>query len=365
MLSLQYETERRTYSKRVLGLTLVPTLGCNFACPYCFEEHKRQVVMGQTMVENVINFINSHTDSQKMDLNWYGGEPLMAIHVIEQLLDKIAAETHIKLGRHNLITNGYYINEKTMGIFRKYPLTTVQITLDGKRERHDSIRKTKNDLPTFDRILQNADYILEEFPLTQLHIRVNIERSNAADYYELAAQLNDRWKGKNVVIYPGFLRIDNDTQTAYSCSCLDKNDIAEMMFDVSSKGLIDFPLYPQQCFSKTCAANRVNAYIVGPEGEIYKCWNDVGDPKKVVGTIQSSKIINKALLMKYIVGSKWYNDASCRDCFFLPICGGTCSWYALRNKYANGRYNLCTCVQKAPGMLDKCLEKYYDAITLK
>ena len=30
---------------------------------------------------------------------------------------------------------------------------------------------------------------------------------------------------------------------------------------------------------------KLNANIIGPEGEIYKCWNDVNSPNKVVGNI--------------------------------------------------------------------------------
>lgn len=39
------------------------------------------------------------------------------------------------------------------------------------------------------------------------------------------------------------------------------------------------------------------------------------------------------------------------------------SWYQLKNKYKGGKFNLCQCLLKAPGMRNKILEKYYDHIT--
>lgn len=365
LLEHQYETDRRTYSKYILGLTIVPTLACNFSCHYCFEENKRVTTMNKTTEDAIISFINSHLESRELHLNWYGGEPLLAINTIESILNKISNETTLKFTKHNLITNGYFINDKVINLFKKYPLNTIQITLDGKRERHDTIRKTKGEVPTYDKITGNIDRLLKEFANTQVHIRINIEKNNMDDYSKVAKELKDRWEGKNIIIYPGFLRIDNEQKTAYSCDCLDKEDIAEFMFDAAKKKIIDIQLYPQIFSAKTCAATRQCSYIIGPEGEVYKCWNDVSDPQKVIGNIHTNKTNNNLLLNRYLVGSKWYNDSACRECFFLPICNGTCAWYVLRNKYGNGKYHLCTCIQKTPEMLNKCLEYFYDSLSLK
>lgn len=37
LLELQYETDRSSYSKYILGLSVVPTLACNFSCHYSNE----------------------------------------------------------------------------------------------------------------------------------------------------------------------------------------------------------------------------------------------------------------------------------------------------------------------------------------
>lgn len=35
-------------------------------------------------------------------------------------------------------------------------------------------------------------------------------------------------------------------------------------------------------------------------------------------------------------------------------------FHTIMNLYHNGNYNLCQCLQKAPGLLEKCLEHYYE-----
>jgi uncharacterized protein len=104
----------------------------------------------------------------------------------------------------------------------------------------------------------------------------------------------------------------------------------------------------------------VNSYVIGPSGEIYKCWNDVSDDNKIIGYINQEKMTNSNLLYRYIVGAKWYHNKDCKKCFFLPICNGYCAWYRLRNMYENGKYVLCDCLQKAPNMLNKSLEELYE-----
>ena len=360
VLELQYRTERATYSKSKLGLILVPSLGCNFSCNYCFEEHKREKVMDVKTIDSILAFIKNN-EAKELELIWYGGEPLMAFDVISEILSRIKKETNTTIVKHHIITNGYYFDQKVIDFFKENHLDVIQVTLDGNPERHNTIRCVKDTgEKTYEQIVGNVDNILKELPDTTVHIRINIDKSNIEDYYESVKTLGDRWKGKNVIIYPGMLRIDDESNTKFSTICLQKPEISEFMFEINRKGILKQDIYPHLTFCKTCSATRVNSFIIGPYGEIYKCWNDVSDSNKVIANINTDKIVNKSLLYRYLIGSKWYNKSSCKKCFFLPICNGFCSWYFLRNKYQNGKFLLCDCLQKYPGMLNKCLEYRYE-----
>lgn len=106
----------------------------------------------------------------------------------------------------------------------------------------------------------------------------------------------------------------------------------------------------------------MNSYIIGPEGEIYKCWNDVSDRNKIIGYINTQKLTNVDLLAKYMVDSTIFEETKCRECFFFPICGGGCPQYRIQNKYENGNYDLCAVRNDKKDdkqYLTLCLEKHY------
>lgn len=361
LLKHQYEEDQVTFHSSSLGLVLVPTLGCNFDCPYCFEEGKKPSRMSDEVINQLIDFILKHKEAKNLGITWYGGEPLLCFDIIRKIMDMIRSKLSIPIHGHSIVTNGYYFTQEVIDFFKDNPLDMIQITLDGLRERHDSIRKLKKSgKGSFDVLIANMDCILKELPDTLLSVRVNVEKSNIQDYYVLESYLSDRWKGCNVNIHPGFLRIDDQNRKCLSCDAIDRWQAHEMLFDMRTRGKSKKSIYPVLSKGNGCCATVTNSYIIGPTGEIYKCWNDVSNEDRIIGYINQNNLTNPNLYYRYVIGSKWYHNKECIDCFFLPICNGTCAYYRLRNKYEEGKYNLCQCLQKTPEMLNKCLEYWYD-----
>lgn len=87
--------------------------------------------------------------------------------------------------------------------------------------------------------------------------------------------------------------------------------------------------------------NRLNSYIIGPEGEIYKCWEDVGNTDKVVGYITEKEICNKPLFYRYLNDTSVFSNEECKDCKLFPMCSGGCGLLRYKNKYENGCFNVC------------------------
>ncbi|MFT3903645.1 MAG: radical SAM protein [Niabella sp.] len=356
---LEFKTNQQTYSQSNLTLTIAPTTDCNFACPYCFEEDKKTQKMSAKVIDGLVHFINDHTNAKCLNITWYGGEPLMAFEEIKEILEKISAETSIQIKQHHMITNGFLINPAMINLFKKYPLNTIQITLDGNEERHNSLRFLKcTNKPSYKEILKNIEILLNELQETQIHLRINIDKNNFHEFPGIAEELKTKWKDKNLIVYPGILRIDNADKTNLACPALQRAEVAALFINLKQKGLCDVQLYPTH-FDKVCSATNINSYVIGPLGEIYKCWNDVSDKSKIIGNICSDELTNKSLLYRYIVACKWHSDSKCRACFFLPICSGACAWYNLRNIYKNGKYDLCS-IYKSPNVLKQVLEIMYE-----
>lgn len=358
----QFITQSIQHNTSKLGLVIVPTLNCNFNCPYCFESFKQAKYMDDMVEKELIDFIKSHGKAEMITLTWYGGEPLLALNRIESILDNIATSIPLKINEHTLITNGYLFNDKAIKLFQKYPLDTIQITLDGVKNRHNKLRALKynNSVSTYDIILKNIESIVEKLPSTQLHIRVNIDKDNQNDYFRVYEDLHSLVNFDNITIYPGMIRLENKEKTCLVNPAFERWESANFIYNLNEKGYLKGDIYPRRRMAKTCCASCVSSYIVGPSGEIYKCWNDVSDKDKIIGYINEEKISNPTLYYRYHQGCAWYNDIECKTCFFMPICNGKCAWYNERNIYHSGKYNLCQCFQKAPGLLDKSLEQYYE-----
>ena len=63
--------------KGLSGYIILPTLGCNARCVYCYEEGMKPVTMTPETVEQVIRYILDTHEGDKVHLSWFGGEPLL------------------------------------------------------------------------------------------------------------------------------------------------------------------------------------------------------------------------------------------------------------------------------------------------
>ena len=74
-----------------LTVTILPTVSCNFACPYCFEGvDKHSVMMPENIQDTFIDWLEAHSDGLKsLNVAWFGGEPTLGLSVMEKLTDRI------------------------------------------------------------------------------------------------------------------------------------------------------------------------------------------------------------------------------------------------------------------------------------
>ena len=85
--------------------------------------------------------------------------------------------------------------------------------------------------------------------------------------------------------------------------------------------------------------------VIGPNGEIYKCWNDVGNEERIVGYL-NGKITNEQLLIRYLNGADPFDDEECQKCILLPICGGGCPYIRLKREYEDVNIESCSLFKK-------------------
>ncbi len=89
-----------------------------------------------------------------------------------------------------------------------------------------------------------------------------------------------------------------------------------------------------------CSAAALNSYLVGPNGELYKCLSHFGDESKIIGSIFNEEIGLSELYVDFLSKS-FEDDEECLQCKFLPICLGGCVDQRLQRKAGKGNSKIC------------------------
>lgn len=325
LLNHQYQRNLICFQSSMLELIICPTLACNFSCSYCFEADRSGSSMTSAVEQGLVDWIKTQTHVQSLDLTWYGGEPLIAFERIRSLTEKL---DNLDIAFHGaaLVTNGYLLDEQKITALNELKIQSIQITLDGPSAVHDKRRSRAGGGTTFDRVLNNLDMLLNSDYQGNCSIRVNIDRINAKHFPALRHDLLSRFHGKRLRVHPA--RIINNIGSQHDHqACMSIDEWARFSLTNHHEHLIPLPdgPYPRRSGAGICSAKRANSFVVGPQGELYKCWVDVGDEDKIVGRVGDDNLPSKPeLIAQYSLAADAYHDPRCRECRVLPICGGGC-----------------------------------------
>ncbi len=141
-------------------LIINPTMNCNFNCWYCYETHLKGSKMDLININKTLRFIDSvlETDIKSLNIGWFGGEPLLNFKkVILPVLQyaKIASrKKNINLST-NFTTNGFLLNQETINELLNFNVLNLQITLDGNKEKHNTIRYVSKTRGSYSKIVTN------------------------------------------------------------------------------------------------------------------------------------------------------------------------------------------------------------------
>lgn len=330
------------YGSSSLGLTIAPTLQCNFRCKYCYEIHEN-LFMSDDVQKLLIEFVTKNISRYKnISVSWYGGEPLLALSIIRDLskrLIKIAEENNV-IYESGIISNGYLLTKSVAQILKdECKISSVQITLDGIREIHDINRPLENGQGTFDVIFQNLRNIIE---ILNVSIRINISKDNYQQLFQLLDILNDEGILDKIHIYIAPVSsVENTESKKIQYMCLNKNDFADIEIEfikylIEKKVNINhfYPLYKPV----VCSSISSNSFVIDPEGYLYKCWNVVCNKSFSIGNLKDGI---KFKQKEFLEWANWELPDRCLKCEIMPICQSSCPYNTFyNNECSTIKYNI-------------------------
>jgi uncharacterized protein len=360
LMELRYRRSAACFGTSHLGLTICPTLACNFACAYCFEHSQADAtVMDDRTIAALLAFIAGHEDARHLSVSWYGGEPTLAFDVIATLSERFIA-LFPDYADAGLVTNGYLLGQEKIERLDDLRITSVQITLDGDAATHDRRRRLRGGGATYERILGNVDRLMASDWKGRCALRVNVDKSNQAEYATLHRELLERYEGSDLRVYPGRVVTFEGHPYGRGCGLCAAEWDAFQLERYAADGIAPRGgFYPAAGAQDTCVATSHQGYVVGPGGELYKCWEDVGRQDRVVGSVHAEPYVtDPALQARYTIGTDPHDAAECLECKVFPVCGGGCVNKRLRAlQLGEGDAEYCPSLKES---LEARLDAYLD-----
>lgn len=256
--------------------TIFTTTDCNARCFYCYELNSKRISMTEKTAEDLAEYIFINSRGNKVNLLWFGGEPLLNYKVIDIITSSLK-----KRGvafQSKMISNAYLFDDKLIEKAKNdWNLKWIQITLDGTEAVYNRIKSyiytdTKNS--PFIKVLNNIDELLEKKIFVS--IRINVDMHNYNDIYELIKQLNERYSKYNAycAIYFSLL-FDNCGKMATERTPEVKKFLYKKVNEFR-KMTYDTGLFRKRYLSSArkvnhCMADSDSSTTVLPDGHLGKC----------------------------------------------------------------------------------------------
>lgn len=316
---------------RRLSLTVAPTLSCNFRCSYCYQPATRNR-MNRDVETALIDFVtNRLMEKGSLHVTWFGGEPLLEMSRISHLSDSLIRICQEKKSDYSasIVTNGYLLDSGTVDELLRIQISSAQITLDGPPDIHNERRKLKGGGPTFSVILGNLHKAREKVSIS---LRMNVDQSNKDRIEDMLHLLKKEGLEKSVGFYIGHVRPYTDICGDISGTCLKDEAYSLLSLETMIRMLkmgFSSTFHMPRSRNLYCMADIRNAFVVTPDGSLFKCWNSVGQENDVIGHLM------EPISEKMTANQKnWLRRdpfaLECRKCRLLPICMGGCPYIYLR-----------------------------------
>lgn len=346
---------KNRYNSSDMALTILPTRGCNFGCIYCYEQDRPNVLMNEQSEKAIVKFVCSNSNLKRLSVVWYGGEPLLNFDSMVRLT-KMFKQLNIEYSA-KIVSNGYLLTKEKADLMKDLAIRNIQITFDGSEEIHNQRRFLLGGQPTYRKIMDNLKYLLSINKEITIDIRTNIDRRNKDDYNKFYQDFKSEINDKRVTMYPGFVSdLLSSECVSPEFNISEGGYKAQFILDIFDKYGIEIKSFLPKYRRHSCVASKYFAFVIGPEGELYKCWRMVGNQKEAIGNVNDGSF-DMVKFSKYLIGADYTLDSKCLQCEFITLCGGGCPLVRMRNKYEKISLNHC-CPEKTH--MEQLMELRYE-----
>lgn len=338
-----YHFNKVVYNSDLLDITIIPTMACNFACKYCFQDNHVGIMSKET-VEKMQRFLyKSCYKYKKISIEWFGGEPLIASTIVLETmksLNKAATSSNAQI-ISSMTTNGYLLNAELMADLCNNGIRYFQIFLDGDQETHNKMRPHRTHSDSFEKIYDNLLKI-HKLPHSyhfSIGLRINVSPANIESVKSLLRRIQQDFQsdGRFSVLLQ-WVRDWGGEQIKKNAELISSVDLCSQFYEFCIENHIPCVDY-LTCHSGLayCGARKLNSFVIFQDGNLYKCGMIIGDKQfdeiNQIGQIDKhgNAAIDEQKNAEWVVQEKL--ESGCTDCFYFPLCmGGPCRFATKINK---------------------------------
>ena len=321
--AIEHFKERETVVK---ALCLHIAHDCNLACRYCFAEegeyHGRRALMSYEVGKQALDFLIANSGNRKnLEVDFFGGEPLMNWQVIKDLVayGREQEKIHNKNFRFTLTTNGVLLDDEIM-------------EFDGRKEVHDFMRPFRKGAGSYDLVVPKFQKFAKSRGEKSYYARGTFTRHNL-DFSEDVLHLADLGFDQ-ISVEP----VVADEKEEYALKWEDVPKICEE-YDKLAKEMIrrkkegkgfNFFHFMIDLTGGPCVYKRLSGcgsgteYLaVTPWGDLYPCHQFVGEEKYLMGNVWDG--VKRTDLCEEFKNCNVYAKEKCQNCFAKFYCSGGCA----------------------------------------
>lgn len=290
--------------------------------------------------KRAIDFLIENSGTRRnLEVDFFGGEPLMNWEVCKGIVEyaRSIEKKYNKNFRFTLTTNGMLLDDEVID-FANREMHNVVLSLDGRREVHDRLRRTINGKGSYDTIVPKFQHFIEK--------RMSPDNNGYRGYYMRGTYTHNNVDFTEDILHMldlGFTELSMEPVVCapndpYALTCEDfpvlfqqYEKLASEMIKRKKEGRpFTFYHYMIDLTGGPCIYKRISGcgsgteyMAVTPWGDLYPCHQFVGDSKYKLGDIYGG-VTNTEVRDEFKLCNA-YARPDCYNCWAKLYCSGGCA----------------------------------------